>query len=160
MYNTEATNRAWDIPCGICDGQSATGTGFSQSSSIFACQYRYTVALHTHAGIIWGMNSRPVGGRSSETSYHPIDMNMDNFTEWSWILLEKPVARYARLVKKFPTVHGTWRLITVSQQPATGPYPELHESNQYLLYFIHIVFNIITSMPVSSEWSPPFIYST
>jgi hypothetical protein len=26
----------------------------------------------------WGINSKPVGGRSSETSSHPIDMNNDN----------------------------------------------------------------------------------
>jgi hypothetical protein len=27
---------------------------------------------------IWGMINRPVGGRSSETSSHPIDMNNNN----------------------------------------------------------------------------------
>jgi hypothetical protein len=28
--------------------------------------------------ITWGTKNRPVGGRSSETSYHPIDMNNNN----------------------------------------------------------------------------------
>jgi hypothetical protein len=60
-------------PRGICIEYSGTDTCFCQSSSVFPCQYKSTAALHTR--IIWGMNNRPVGGRSSETWCHHIDMS-------------------------------------------------------------------------------------
>jgi hypothetical protein len=46
---------AWVSSCGICGAQSCTGTGVSQSSSVFLHQYRSTMALHTHISIIWRM---------------------------------------------------------------------------------------------------------
>jgi hypothetical protein len=57
--------RARVSPCGICSGQSGTEIGFSPSFSVFPSQYHSTVA--PYSCIIWGMNNRPVGGRSLET---------------------------------------------------------------------------------------------
>jgi hypothetical protein len=34
--------------CGICGGQSGTGTDFFPSSSAVLCQYHSTIAINTH----------------------------------------------------------------------------------------------------------------
>jgi hypothetical protein len=47
-HTTDAQVHAWVNPCGICGGQSSTGTRFSPSSLVFPCQYHFTMALHAN----------------------------------------------------------------------------------------------------------------
>jgi hypothetical protein len=68
------TTEAEVSPCGICSGQSDTGTGFSPES------FGFSLSVSFHCGcpysdITWGMNSRCVGGRTSETLCRPFEMN-------------------------------------------------------------------------------------
>jgi len=69
----EAQIRSRDSQCGIYNELIGTGTGSYPSSSVFPCQYHSTLAPYSY--ITLAMKNGPVGGRSSETQSHSIDVN-------------------------------------------------------------------------------------
>jgi hypothetical protein len=58
--------RARVSPCGIFGEQSGTATDFSPSCLVFTSQY-HLCRGSAYSYVIWGINNRPGGGRSSET---------------------------------------------------------------------------------------------
>jgi hypothetical protein len=74
-------------------------------SNFFAFPYQYhptdfflfyfMPSLHhgsPYSHIIWGMNNRPIGGRSSETWCHPIDIN--NIPESTYLFIKQRSVRH------------------------------------------------------------------
>jgi hypothetical protein len=51
LLTVEARVRARVFPCGICGVQNGTGTDFSPSSSVFACQYYLYITWGTVAAV-------------------------------------------------------------------------------------------------------------
>jgi hypothetical protein len=74
LVSAKARVRAEVNQSGICGGIRDTGTG---QASLRVFQFLLSVSFHRGSPcshITWGLDSRPVGGRSSETE-HPIDVN-------------------------------------------------------------------------------------
>jgi hypothetical protein len=72
-FTAKAQIRARSVHVGFVVNKVTLEQVFVPSPSVFFCQYHSIATLHTH--IISGMNDRPIGGSSSETKSHPIDMN-------------------------------------------------------------------------------------
>jgi hypothetical protein len=66
LVTADVRVRARDSPCGICGGQSCTGTGFLSKFFGFPLPILFR-RFSPHSHITWGINNRPAGGRGSET---------------------------------------------------------------------------------------------
>jgi hypothetical protein len=107
----------------------------------------------------WGMNSRPAGGRSSETWSHPIDMNINNklilskngsleltsgkFTSLSNVLIQK--GKFALLPQISKSISNIYFRSAVEYFCYNFMY------SVYLFYFICTLFALLKSKVASTE---------
>jgi hypothetical protein len=66
LLTLEALVRARFSPCAICGGPSVSGIGFSAIFPVFPLSISFLRGF-PYSYITRGMNTRPAGGRSSET---------------------------------------------------------------------------------------------
>jgi hypothetical protein len=93
-------------PCGICGGQSDTGTGLSPNSLAFPCRYHSTVPLHTHilpGGITIGLLMATV--------------QRHGFTPSSWTALPKRTPNYFRMLRLYFFLHSCLLFLFFSSRP-------------------------------------------
>jgi hypothetical protein len=118
---TEARIHARVSPCGICGGRSGIETvsfseffGFLLSVSFYhSCPYWC---------IIWGMSNGFVGGRSSETSSYPIDMNnMNTPTVWQCIQSQAYYCFKHLTISKKKDKEANWKLSCKNKKDNKAP---------------------------------------
>jgi hypothetical protein len=82
-FTAGARIRALISSCDICGEQSGSGTGFSPSSSAFSVSIIPPwFSILTYRLV---MKNRLVCGRSSETSFHTIDLNILHSSKVIWL---------------------------------------------------------------------------
>ena len=69
LLTAEAWVRFQANPCEICGGYSDTGTGFSQSTSFFPCQYHSTNAPYSSTYCSYQKDKRPKHGNLPKSNY-------------------------------------------------------------------------------------------
>jgi hypothetical protein len=111
------TAEAWVCPCGICGGQSGSGTCFSLSSSVFSCQYHFIVALYFRMssggwtlGLLQAADQRHCLTPSTRTIYVCLSIYLSIYlsTSLSIYLSIHPPAAYIYLHFHKPTHQCTY----------------------------------------------------
>jgi hypothetical protein len=81
------------VHVGFVVDKATLGQGFSEF-------FGFPLSISFHRGspysyVIWEMNTRPVGNRSSETFSHPVDMN---YFHWNILSQRKQATRFGQLL--------------------------------------------------------------